>query len=103
MASPGPFESFTPFEPSKTSRAVLEAIQRANKLVTIAPERQSLMPNKSHASKSGRPPCGNDTGRQPGLAAEPAVYGIDEGSAVELAFAALDWAAFVYGFTQSRG
>jgi hypothetical protein len=81
--------------PCETSRAIIDAIQRTSKKVTIIPERQPLMPDKSDANAHADAQDSLKAtirGGKPEAPPSPSDVGIGGGSDVMLSFAAQDWA-----------
>jgi hypothetical protein len=80
--------------PCKTSRAVLDAIHRSGKTVTIVPERQPLLPDKADANAHADPTdplTATRLGGKPDNPPSPSALGVGGGSDVVLAFVAQDW------------
>jgi len=80
--------------PCRTSVALLDAIGRSGKTVTISPERQPLLPGKTDANAHADPidpVAATITGGTPDPLPNPPVPGTGAGSDVILNFAAQDW------------
>jgi hypothetical protein len=76
--------------PCSTSRAVLDGIARTTRAITIVPERQPLMPDRSDANAHADPRDPAKATRKGGTS-EVGTTGVGGGSTVRLAFVAQDW------------